>query len=100
MNPEQRNAALATILADLDRCQHGRHRGDTCYGYDPRKPQSGCPGGVSLGNPFLVSGAPIGYDLSGWVYVVPAKGRSCSDPTAWVTGSDQMPEGISTDDEE
>ena len=31
-----------TFLADLDRCQHGRHYGDVC---------SGCPNATSVGNP-------------------------------------------------
>lgn len=34
-------------VADLDRCEHGRHSIDHCYG---------CPNGVSTGNLFLMSG--------------------------------------------
>jgi len=30
---------------DLDRCEHGRHSIDSCLG---------CPGGQSLGNPFVM----------------------------------------------
>lgn len=65
-----RNNRAAAMLADLDRCRHGRHRGDVC---------SGCHG-QSVGNPFaqgnlayLVEdheGAPyphgtIGIDING-----------------------------------
>lgn len=38
--------ALVRVLYDLDRCEHGRHEGDTCSGPHPR----GC-NGSSRGNP-------------------------------------------------
>lgn len=35
------------FYADLDRCEHGRHQGDRCFG---------CPDGESTGNPVAVPG--------------------------------------------
>ena len=50
-----------TLLADLDRCEHGRHDGDPCFG---------CPDGVSPGNPHMRPGQVIGYGLDGIEIVV------------------------------
>jgi hypothetical protein len=76
------NPDPATFCSDLDRCEHGRHRGDVC---------GGCRGGVSLGNPLArldanihpgkyrvvgddgyveVEGYVLGYNISGWRYVL------------------------------
>lgn len=60
---------LASILQDLDRCEHGRHEGDDCNGCE----------GPSVGNPCMVTRKyveplverMIGYDLSGRPIVVP-----------------------------
>lgn len=49
------------LVADLSRCQHGRHRGDVC---------SAC-GGSSVGNTLLPPGTVVGHDISGRPYVVP-----------------------------
>lgn len=87
-----RAARAARILGDLDRCRHGRHRGDPCAGWDPTRPGSGCAGGYSHGNPWLVPGQPIGYDRFGRVYVVPADGETCMYPTCWI-GNGQLPPG-------
>jgi hypothetical protein len=95
----ERDVALAVILGDLDRCSHGRHRGDRCAGYDPQRPRSGCPGGVSLGNPFLRPGTPIGYDRTGMVYVVPPHPYTTCDPEAWRTNTDAMPTGFEHPDD-
>jgi len=43
-------------LADLDRCVHGRHLADPCFG---------CPDGQSAGNPYLFDGRRIGTDYAG-----------------------------------
>lgn len=43
-------------LADLDRCEHGRHAEDPCFS---------CPDGWSTGNLFLNDGQRIGTDLYG-----------------------------------
>ena len=43
-------------LSDLDRCVHGRHAVDNCFS---------CPGGWSLGNPYLADDQRIGTDLYG-----------------------------------
>ena len=53
------------ILTDLDRCEHGRHEGDACFG---------CPGGVSVGN--VKTGGVIGYSLRATHrYVMPPRGQ-------------------------
>jgi hypothetical protein len=56
-------AAGARLIADGDRCEHGRHFGDVCG--------SGCVGGESLGHPATRDGRPttIAYSLDGhrWV---------------------------------
>lgn len=50
----------AALVDDIDRCEHGRHRGDGC---------AGC-GGLSLGNPLLRDGAvTLAYTISGARYV-------------------------------
>lgn len=71
--------ARAKILTDLDRCVHGRHRIDHCFG---------CPDGRSAGNPHMRPGEVIGYDHGGRPYVAPDGERTdplCStfEPDAW-----------------
>lgn len=56
-------------LADLDRCEHGRHSLDPCYG---------CPDGWSTGNLFLVDGQRIGTDLGGQPIIVERARRDAS----------------------
>ncbi|MEU8902150.1 hypothetical protein [Streptomyces mirabilis] len=53
---------IAGILADLDRCEHGRHTADSC---------DGCPQGHSAGNPHLTVGQQIGYGVRGDGIYVP-----------------------------
>ena len=65
-------SALAAVLADLDRCEHGRHAGDDC----------GSCGGPSHGNPHAPSGSIIGYGLGGEVIVQPLREKR-ADPEAW-----------------
>jgi hypothetical protein len=68
----RRDAALLAVLADLDRCQHGRHRLDDC----------GACGGRSTGNPHMPVGQVIGYGLRGeWIVVPLADDKH--DPAAW-----------------
>lgn len=58
----------APSIQDLDRCPHGRHRGDTCAGhYGGGVFERGCHGGFSLGNPWphTGGGARIGTTYSG-----------------------------------
>ncbi|MGX9924123.1 hypothetical protein ACWIG4_30215 [Streptomyces sp. NPDC002248] len=72
MNYEKIQAALSAPtrvervrgpqLEDLKRCEHGRNRGDNCFG---------CEGGVSLGNPFLKKGQVIGYTMYRQEILVP-----------------------------
>lgn len=62
---------LGALLLDLDRCEHGRHRADTCHG---------CPGGRSAGNTHAPPGARIGTTIDGRPIVVPA---DRADRHAW-----------------
>lgn len=65
------------VLSDLDRCPHGRHRGDVCSGVQ------GCDG-PSKGNPHLPApGEVVGYDLGGRPYVMPAGHLSCGNAESW-----------------
>lgn len=81
-----REQALSIILQDLDRCEHGRHRGDVCSGYSILKPHAGCNGGISLGNPFFAPGRPIGYNRSGEPYIFPVDPYTTGEPKAWTPG--------------
>ncbi len=65
--------AFVRILMDLDRCEHGRHSADPCFG---------CPHGQSTGNTFAPPGTRIGTDLGGRPIVVPEPDQR-SDPQAW-----------------
>jgi hypothetical protein len=67
----------AALVADLDRCQHGRHQGDPCG------PADACMG-TSAGNPHLRPGAVIGYGLRGDRIVMPDREHK-HDPAAWRT---------------
>lgn len=64
----------AALVADLDRCQHGRHDGDKC----------GSCGGPSRGNPHLRPGTVIGYGLRGEPIVMPHRDDR-HDPASWRT---------------
>jgi hypothetical protein len=66
--------AFAKMVADLDRCFHGRHEGDACLD---------CPGQVSRGNPWLQTGEIMGYTISGKPYHMPPRGKR-HDPEEWV----------------
>jgi hypothetical protein len=63
---------LLLMVADLDRCEHGRHAGDSCFD---------CKG-PSHGNPHLIRGGVIGYDLTGRPYILP-RNRSKSHIEDW-----------------
>jgi hypothetical protein len=64
----------AAILADLDRCEHGRHEGDDCGSCD----------GPSHGNPNIRPGHVIGYGLRRDPIVMPDRDHK-HDPAAWRT---------------
>jgi hypothetical protein len=64
----------AALVADLDRCQHGRHEGDAC---------ADC-GGASPGNPLIGLNGVIGYDRHGHYIVLPDRDHK-HDPAAWRT---------------
>jgi len=69
----QREAKLGRILMELDRCPHGRHQDDPCYG---------CPEGISAGNPHMRTNEVIGYNRSGGTYVMPGRNEK-HDPVSW-----------------
>lgn len=69
----RRGDEATKFMADLDRCVHGRHSIDPCWG---------CPGGQSAGNPHLVEGTIIGYDYTGRPYRVPPGARG--DRSDWL----------------
>lgn len=74
-----RAQALVAVLADLDRCEHGRHQTDHCSGCA----QSSRSNGPSLGNPIArMHGGQLGYDIGGNPIVVPERARM-HEPRAW-----------------
>jgi hypothetical protein len=62
------------LVSDLDRCEHGRHRIDSCLD---------CPGGESTGNLYVPPGTRIGTRLYGNPIVMPADRVSRLDEDAW-----------------
>ncbi|MDX3759307.1 hypothetical protein [Streptomyces sp. AK02-04a] len=72
LDSQSSDGPWATLLADLDRCEHGRHQGDAC----------GSCGPWSHGNPHLKPGSVIGYGLRGDAIVMPAR-EFKHNPTAW-----------------
>lgn len=64
----------SSLLAALDRCEHGRHRKDACFD---------CPDGQSTGNLFLPSGERIGTTLHGDPIVAPEQ-TDRAQARAWV----------------
>ncbi|MGW0795967.1 hypothetical protein [Streptomyces sp. NPDC002692] len=66
---------LARVMADIDRCQHGRHTADPC---------GDCPGGKSAGNPLLWTGQHIGYGMNREPLYVPLTADRYK-PEAWRT---------------
>lgn len=65
---------LGRVLLDLDRCQHGRHAKDNCYG---------CPGEWSTGNLVLPPGTLVGHDLYGGEIRVPEDPKDFQVAQAW-----------------
>jgi hypothetical protein len=60
------------LVSDLDRCVHGRHRIDPCYG---------C-GAHNHGNPHMPTGMVIGHTVHGKEIVVPPE-EERMEPRAW-----------------
>jgi hypothetical protein len=75
LNGQSSDGEWAALLADLDRCQHGRHQGDPCG------PADACTG-TSAGNPHLRPGTVIGYGLRADPIVMPDRDHK-HDPAAW-----------------
>ncbi|NUQ95801.1 MAG: hypothetical protein HOY79_04330 [Streptomyces sp.] len=71
-NGQNNDGIWAALAADLDRCQHGRHVGDPC----------GSCGVNSHGNPHMVIGDIVGYDVYGRHIVMPDRDHK-HDPAAW-----------------
>jgi hypothetical protein len=65
---------LVAVLADLDRCEHGRHEGDAC----------GSCGGASLGNPHIGPDRVIGYSRLAAPIFLPGRDHK-HEPAAWRT---------------
>ena len=65
--------AALRMVSDLDRCEHGRHQGDACYG---------C-GAESAGNVNVQEGETIGHDIGGREYRMPPVGER-HRPSAWL----------------
>lgn len=81
LDSQDPDGVWAALVADLDRCQHGRHHGDACG------PADACTG-TSSGNPHLRPGQTIGYGLRGERIVMPDREHK-HDPAAWRTGGDR-----------
>lgn len=62
---QQRNQDALKLLSELDRCEHGRHEGDSCFD---------CPDRYSTGNPRLPAGARIGTAHGGDPIYMPKRG--------------------------
>lgn len=79
----QKLVAAYTVLSDLNRCEHGRHQGDSCNSCNGESEY----GPVSLGNRFLADGQRIGTQLAGAAPIVaPVKGGGhfdSTDPKYW-----------------
>jgi hypothetical protein len=71
------------LILDLDRCQHGRHSADPCFG---------CPDGQSTGNLLIPPGTLIGTGLHGWIVVPPNEQRY--EPAAWRVPDGEVWEGM------
>ena len=72
LDSQSSDGPWAALVADLDRCMHGRHQGDDCGSCD----------GPSKGNHHLRPGTVIGYGLRGDHIVMPDRDHK-HDPAAW-----------------
>lgn len=70
MDEAQRARLTASFVSALDRCEHGRHRKDPCFG---------CPEGWSTGNLFLKPGQRIGTALHGYAIFWPGPDADLSE---------------------
>ena len=70
-----RNRALARLLLDLHRCEHGRTKGDPCFGCN----------GASTGNLLLPPGTVIGHTVHGHRITVPTW-ENHNEAKAWTQG--------------
>jgi hypothetical protein len=62
------------ILGSLDRCEHGRHKRDSCFS---------CPDGQSTGNLIIPPGTVIGHGIRHEI-VVPQHDQRWEDPDVWI----------------
>lgn len=81
----RRYSEAFALLQDLDRCEHGRHAIDHCYGCaemdDGRPPEAKL---MSHGNPHLRPGAVFGYGVRGVRIVPPDPGTvDFFEPGKW-----------------
>lgn len=84
VDPSTPHGASTALLADLDRCKHSRHKGDTC-------PECG---GISQGNEFLLPKTQVGTDAHGYPIRVPNY-HDIAMPGAWREGCDPEPLPVS-----
>jgi len=73
LDHQSSDGVWAALVADLDRCRHGRHQGEACVG---------CVSGISEGNPDAPPGSALGYGMRGDRIVVPDRDHK-HDPAAW-----------------
>jgi hypothetical protein len=75
----------AKLVANLDRCPHGRHEGDTCAGWTGPGPfDGGCYGGWSTGNPNFRPGITFAWGISGTPkYSIPVERNERSEGKSW-----------------
>ena len=66
---------FAQLLGSFDRCEHGRHKRDNCWG---------CPDGQSTGNLIIPPGTVIGHGVRGVEIVVPQPDERLEDPNVWI----------------
>lgn len=79
--PDRDAERFRQLIYDLDRCIHGRHQKDHCWG---------CPDG-NHGNPLIPPGTLIGTTVHGRIVVPPHAQRY--DPRAWI-----VPDNTDLDD--
>lgn len=79
-SPEHDGGQFRNLVLDLDRCEHGRHKQDNCWG---------CPGGQSAGNQLIPPGTLIGHSVHGFPIVTPPYTTEHRlNPRQWVVTQD------------
>lgn len=71
----RRRRAMASTLTDLDRCEHGRHEGDDCFGCEGRSKGNPLMACSPARNVAYLAARQIGFDISGRPICVPERGE-------------------------